>query len=55
MRRLALPKLMFISPLDNRRMGIGARDLMASAWRLAFSKTAKPKRRVYCKGVSLGR
>ena len=41
-RGLELPKLMHF-PADHRqRLGIGARELMADAWRRAFPK---PKRR----------
>lgn len=41
MRRLELPKLMHLDPYDQRRMGAGAREIMAAAWHRAFA----PKRR----------
>jgi hypothetical protein len=49
MRRLELPKLLYLDPYDQRRLGAGARDIMAAAWHRAFARSPKRRRLIFPK------
>jgi hypothetical protein len=44
MRRLEIPRLMFIEPHDSRRMYVPAAVLLAAAWHRAFAKPTTRRR-----------